>query len=435
MKVVVIGTGYVGLVSGACIAELGHEVICVDNNNEKIKLLQKNIIPIYEPGLREIVKKNVAGKRLTFDTELKKSLKDAECIILAVGTPMDEKTGAADLTYVFAAAKDVAKSLNHSAVIVTKSTVPVGTGAKVKAILDKERPDLECHVVSNPEFLREGSAVDDFLFPDRIIVGSETKVAQQVMQRVYQVLIGKGVPVLFTNIPTAELIKYASNAFLATKIAFANEIADICEGVGGDINMVIKGMGMDERIGGKYMQPGPGFGGSCFPKDTLALTHIANDAGAPTKIVHAVIDSNDARKKRMAEKIIQAAGGSVEGKVIAILGLTFKANTDDMRYSASLVVIPALIKAGATIRAYDPEGVNEAKKLLKQDAISWCEDSYDAINSADMLVVLTEWEEFKKLDLVRARQLLKQNIIVDLRNILPIDEDECGDIQYHAIGR
>ena len=422
MKIVVIGTGYVGLVSGACFAQIGHDVICVDNNKEKISLLENGDIPIYEPGLDKLVADNVKNSRLSFATSLEGSvLDDVDVVLLAVGTPTDEATGRADLQYIFAAAFDVARNLPSKAVIVTKSTVPVGTGAKISAIFKEAKPDLDCEIVSNPEFLREGVAIDDFLKPDRIIVGAESEFAKGVMGKLYEKLIEQNTPILFTNIATAELAKYSSNAFLAMKIAFANEVADICEGVGADVQMVIKAMGMDNRIGGKYMQPGPGYGGSCFPKDTLAMTHIAKDAGFPTKIIEAVIGSNDNRRNRMTDKIVKAASGDVVAKKIAILGLTFKANTDDMRYSPSLVIIPKLLEKGASIAVYDPEGMNEAKKQFTEDdvkKISWCENSYDAADMADILVILTEWKEFADLDMSKVIPSMNTPIIVDLRNIL-----------------
>ncbi len=431
MKIVVIGTGYVGLVSGACFADMGHEVICVDKNADKIDRLNKGEIPIYEPGLEEIVRRNTTSWNLSFTTDLAIALEKAECVLLAVGTPTDEKTGRADLQYVHAAAKEVAENLKDVAVIVTKSTVPVGTGKEVAKILQETRPDLHCEVASNPEFLREGSAIEDFMHPDRIIIGAESIESKNIMQRLYRKLIGEGVPVLFTNIATSELIKYSSNAFLAMKIAYANEISDICENVGADVSMVIQGMGMDNRIGGKYMQPGPGYGGSCFPKDTLALTYIAKDAGSTTQIVESVIKSNDERKLRMADKIIAACDGSVNGKKIAILGLTFKANTDDMRYSPSLSIIPKLLDAGAKIRAYDPVGMSEAQKILTQDGIKWCSDSEDAISSTDAIVILTEWDAFKTLDLQQVLADMSGNILIDLRNI--IDTEQASEIGFKCV--
>lgn len=442
MKLVVIGTGYVGLVSGACFADIGHEVICVDKDERKIKILEDGGIPIYEPGLEEVVAKNRKAGRLLFTTSLKTALSGADAVLLAVGTPTDDETGRADLTYVFAAAKEIAETIDKEVVVITKSTVPVGTGKKVLEILRKTRPELPCEVASNPEFLREGSAVLDFMKPDRVIIGAESKNTQHMMQMLYRKMIGQGIPVLFTNIATAELIKYSSNAFLAMKIAFANEVADICEGVGADVDLVIKGMGMDERIGGKYMQPGPGYGGSCFPKDTMALTHIAKDAGHPTRIIEAVIDANDSRKSNMAKKIINACGGDVKGKEIAILGLTFKANTDDMRYSPSLVIIPELLKVGAKIRAFDPVGIEEAKKAIlpslseaEKGLLTFCTNSDDAIRGADALAVLTEWKEIRDIDLKATKKLLKAPVIVDLRNLLDGNLAKELGYSYVSIGR
>lgn len=435
MKIVVIGTGYVGLVSGTCFAQMGHDVVCVDKDEAKISKLTSGIIPIFEPNLDEMVKTNYACGRLSFSSCLSDVLQNVDVVLLAVGTPTDEMTGRADLKYVFAAAEEVAKSLKNKAVVVTKSTVPVGTGKKVAEILQKHCADLGCEVASNPEFLREGAAINDFMKPDRIIVGAESAYSKSIMQSLYSSLIGEGTPILFTNIPTAELIKYASNAFLATKIAFANEMSDICEGVGADVNLVLKGMGMDARIGGKYMQPGPGYGGSCFPKDTLALTHIASDAGFPTKIVESVINANDERRKRMVSKIINAAGGDIRGLKISILGLTFKANTDDMRYSPSLVIIPKLIGQGANISVYDPEGMNEAKKELSHDNIIWCSSSFEAVKGADIVVILTEWEEFKKIDLKEVKKLMQGKLIVDLRNILNSKQVFESGLEYVCLGR
>lgn len=436
MKIAVIGTGYVGLVTAACLAELGKIVVAVDKDHQKIQRLQAGEIPIYEPGLDRLVQQNTAAKRLAFSTNLKDALDKAEVVILAVGTPTDEKTGRADLSYVFAATEDVAKALHHPVLVVTKSTVPVGTGKQVKDILLRLRPELACDVASNPEFLREGSAVNDFLKPDRIIIGTQSDAATDVMVRMYDVLARQGHPILFTNIPTAELIKYASNAFLATKIAFTNEMADICEGVGADIEVVVKGMAMDTRIGGKYMHPGPGYGGSCFPKDTLALTHIAADVHKPTKIVEAVVNSNADRHYQMVKKITSACEGSAHGKRLAILGLTFKANTDDMRYSPSLVIVPELVKAGATLRLYDPVGLQEAKKYISpSSAITWCASLADAVQQVDGVVIITEWDEFVSMDLERLKQHMRGNLIVDLRNILQSQVVTMHGLRYISIGR
>ncbi len=435
MKLVVIGTGYVGLVSGACFSDMGHHVICVDKDERKIRILEDGGIPIYEPGLEDVVKKNRESGRLLFTTSLQVALKGADAVLLAVGTPTDDNTGRADLTYVFAATKEIAENIEKPVVVITKSTVPVGTGRKVLKILQETRPDIICEVASNPEFLREGSAINDFMYPDRVIIGAESDNTKNIMQMLYSKMIGEGIPVLFTNITTAELIKYASNAFLAMKIAFVNEVADICEGTSADIDMVVKGMGMDSRISGKYMQPGPGYGGSCFPKDTKALTHIAKDAGYPTRIIEAVIDANDRRKINMANKVIIACGGDVKEKEIAILGLTFKANTDDMRYSPSLVIAPELIKAGANIRVYDPVGMNEARKELTDTSIKWCDSANEALAGVDAFVIVTEWQEFKELNLEKTKDLLRGNVIVDLRNLLNGKQAVSLGYHYVSIGR
>lgn len=435
MKIAVIGTGYVGLVSGACLAELGKNVVCVDKNPDKINQLNKGVIPIYEPGLEVLVQQNTRQGRLHFTQDLAEALHEVEAVILAVGTPTDEKTGRADLSYVFAAVNEIADYLPPYAIVITKSTVPVGTGEKVKAILAKKRPSLPNEVASNPEFLREGSAVEDFLHPDRIIIGTESEHGKDVMVRLYKELAGEGHPILFTNIPTAELIKYASNAFLATKIAFTNEMADICEGVGADIEVVVKGMGMDSRIGGKYMHPGPGYGGSCFPKDTLALTAIADDAGFPCQIVQSVIHSNEQRKDRMGEKILDSLPGKAKNKKIAILGLTFKANTDDMRYSPSLPIIKRLLKAKADLYLYDPVGMREAKKLLTKTNVHWCDNVMQAVQDAEAIVIITEWDEFKQFDLNQLKAQMKGNILVDLRNIYDPKKVAQAGLIYSSIGR
>lgn len=435
MKIVVIGTGYVGLVSGSCFAEMGHEVICVDKDQSKIDRLKKGEIPIFEPGLDDVVERNTKEGRLSFSVALPEALVDVDVVLLAVGTPTHIETGRADLKYVLAAAEEVAKSIGNKAVIVTKSTVPVGTGEKVTAIFAENCPELDCQIASNPEFLREGAAIDDFMKPDRIIIGAESEYSKNTMQRLYGKLIGEGTPILFTNIATAELTKYASNAFLAMKIAFANEVSDICEGVGADIGLVVKGMGMDQRIGAQYMKPGPGYGGSCFPKDTLALTHIAQDSGYPTGIIEAVISSNKERRKRMVAKIMAACDNSVDGKKLGILGLTFKANTDDMRDSPSLDIIPGLIDAGASVSVYDPEGMDEAKKELKHKDINWCSDAFAAVKKADAVVILTEWQEFKSIDLNKLKKTLKNNIIIDLRNVLDEGEVNEAGFEYYSVGK
>src|SRR5713101_1020157 len=404
MHVAVIGTGYVGLVSGACFSEFGVSVTCVDKDADKIARLQRGEMPIYEPGLDQLVESNVRAGRLAFSTDLRSAVAGADAVFIAVGTPSRRGDGHADLTYVFGAAQEIAAALTGYAVVVTKSTVPVGTGRRVEAILRKARPNGGFDVVSNPEFLREGAAIEDFMRPDRVVIGTESERARDVMRALYRPLFLIETPMLFTSIETAELIKYAANSFLATKITFINEIADLCEKLGADVQDVAKGIGLDGRIGRKFLHAGPGYGGSCFPKDCLALVRTAQEAGAPVSIVETVVAMNDARKERMAQRIIRACGGSVEGKSIAVLGLTFKPNTDDMRESASLSIIPALQRAGAAIRAFDPEGMEEAKKLL--EGVNFCAGAYDAMEGADAVVIITEWNEFRALDLKRVRALL-----------------------------
>ncbi len=402
MRIAMIGTGYVGLVSGACLSEFGHEVICVDKDSAKIAALNKGQIPIFEPGLEDVVATNVKAKRLAFSQDLESAVPKADAIFIAVGTPSRRGDGHADLSYVFAAAEEIARGLDGYTVVVTKSTVPVGTSRKVEEILRQARPDAEFDVASNPEFLREGSAIEDFRRPDRVVVGTESDRAKAVMKEVYRPLYLNETPILFTSRETSELIKYAANAFLATKITFINEIADICEKVNADVQDVARAIGLDGRIGGKFLHAGPGFGGSCFPKDTLALLKTSQQVGAPARIVDAVVAVNDARKARMAEKIA-AALGEVQGKCIAVLGLTFKPNTDDMRDAPSLTILPALQAKGAQIRAYDPEGMDEARKHLD---ITFCKDAYQAVSGADAIVILTEWNEFRALDLNRIKALM-----------------------------
>jgi len=433
MRIAVIGTGYVGLVSGACFSEFGVSVTCVDKDAGKIARLQQGEVPIYEPGLDQIVESNARGGRLAFTTDLTAAVAGADAVFIAVGTPSRRGDGHADLTYVFAAAEEIARALTGYAVVVTKSTVPVGTGRHVAEIIRKARPELAFDVVSNPEFLREGSAIQDFMRPDRIVIGAESTRAQEVMRELYRPLYLIETPMIFTGVETAELTKYAANSFLATKISFINEIADLCEQVGADVQDVAKGIGLDGRIGRKFLHAGPGYGGSCFPKDCLALVRTAQEAGAPISIVETVVAVNDARKERMAQRIIRACGGSVEGKSIAVLGLTFKPNTDDMRESASLTIIPALQRAGAAIRAFDPEGMEEAKNLL--DGVTFCAGAYDAMEGADAVVIITEWNEFRALDLKRVRALLRSPTVIDLRNIYkPADMAEAG-FYYFSIGR
>jgi UDPglucose 6-dehydrogenase len=433
MRVAMIGSGYVGLVSGACFADFGHDVVCVDKDLSKIERLNQGIMPIFEPGLAELVTGNAKSGRLRFTTDLAEAVADAEVVFIAVGTPSRRGDGHADLSYVFAAAAEIAQHLKGYTVIVTKSTVPVGTGDEVERIVREANPAAQFAVVSNPEFLREGAAIQDFKRPDRIVIGSEDEAARGVMSELYRPLFLNQSPLLFTARRTAELIKYAANAFLATKITFINEIADLCEAVGANVQDVSRGIGLDNRIGSKFLHAGPGYGGSCFPKDTLALIKTAQDFGAPIRIVEAVAAVNDQRKRAMAKKVIAAAGGSVRGKTVGILGLTFKPNTDDMRDSPSLAVILALQDAGATIRAYDPEGVEQAKTMIT--GIEYAANPYDAITGADVAVLITEWDAFRALDLRRVRDLMANPVMVDLRNVYnPADMAKHG-IAYTSIGR
>jgi UDPglucose 6-dehydrogenase len=433
MKVTMVGTGYVGLVSGACFSEFGHEVICIDREEEKIERLTRGEIPIYEPGLDELIERNVHYKRLSFSTDLKTAVSGSDAVFIAVGTPTRRGDGHADLQYVYAAAEELAQALNGYTVVVTKSTVPVGTGREVKRIIKKTRPDADFDIASNPEFLREGSAIEDFLRPNRVVCGIETDRAKAIMRELYRPLFLSETPVMFTTLETSELIKYAANAFLATKITFINEIADLCERVGADVQMVARGIGLDQRIGSKFLHPGPGFGGSCFPKDTLALLKIAELAQTEVAIVRAVVEKNDERKRRMHERIVAACGGSVAGKTIGILGLTFKPNTDDMRDSPAIDIVKGLQAAGATVRAYDPEGMKEAAKVMS--GVEFCEDAYSAMDGAEAFVIVTEWNAFRALDLKRAATLLKNKIMVDLRNIYDPAEVAAAGFTYYSIGR
>jgi UDPglucose 6-dehydrogenase len=433
MRVAMIGTGYVGLVSGACFSEFGHHVVCVDKDESKIAMLKAGRIPIYEPGLEALVADNVKGGRLSFSTELAPAVKGADAVFIAVGTPSRRGDGHADLTYVFAAAREIGLALDGYTVVVTKSTVPVGTGGDVERIIREVRPDASFDVASNPEFLREGSAIQDFMRPDRVVVGAEGEEARRQLRELYRPLFLNETPVLFTSRRTAELIKYAANSFLAAKITFINEVADLCEKVGADVQDVARGIGLDGRIGGKFLHPGPGYGGSCFPKDTLALLRTAELFGSPLRIVQSTVEVNDARKRRMAEKVIEACGGSVAGKTIAVLGLTFKPNTDDMREAPSLDVVPMLQKAGAVVRAFDPEGMNEAKKLLPD--VVWCDEAYATMEGADALVIITEWNEFRALDLARVKSLLRQPVLVDQRNIYKPSEMAAAGFRYSSVGR
>jgi len=433
MHIAMIGTGYVGLVSGACFSDFGHVVTCIDKDAAKISQLQSGRMPLFEPGLDALVAHNVAAGRLSFTTDAAGAVRAADAIFLAVGTPSRRGDGFADLTYLYDAAREIAAHMQGFTVVVTKSTVPVGTNDEVEAIIRKLRPDADFAVVSNPEFLREGAAIEDFKHPDRVVVGTEEEQARRVMRELYRPLFINETPILFTGRRAAELIKYASNAFLATKITFINEMADLCEKCGADVQEVARGMGLDRRIAGKFLHAGPGFGGSCFPKDTAALTAIGQRFGAPIRIVETVIGVNDARKHAMAAKVTAACGGTLAGKTIAVLGLTFKPNTDDMREAPSLVILPALAKQGARVRAYDPHGMNEARKLMPQ--IETAADPYACVAGADAMVILTEWEEFRALDLDRVKAALRAALIVDLRNIYkPHDMSEKG-FTYISVGQ
>jgi len=431
MRIAMIGTGYVGLVSGACLSEFGHNVVCVEKDSEKLAALKAGVIPIFEPRLDEVVATNVRVGRLSFEIDITKAVRGADAIFIAVGTPSRRGDGHADLSYVYTAAEEIAQALSGYAVVVTKSTVPVGTSREVEKIIRRILPDATFDMASNPEFLREGSAIDDFRRPDRVVVGCDTERAREVMREVYRPLYLHETPILFTSRESSELIKYAANAFLATKITFINEMADLCERTGADVQDVARGIGLDGRIGAKFLHAGPGFGGSCFPKDTLALRKTAQDLGALAKIVEAVVAVNEARKVAMAEKI-EKAFGSVKGKTIAVLGLTFKPNTDDMRDAPSLVIVPYLQQKGAVIRAFDPEGAKEARKLLN---IELCKDAFDALKGADGVVILTEWNEFRALDLARIKALLKRPLMIDLRNIYRPAQMSAAGFTYVSVGR
>ena len=433
MRIAMIGAGYVGLVSGACFSEFGTEVICVDKDEDRITQLRAGGVPIFEPGLDDLIETNVAADRLSFTTDLGAAVDGADAVFIAVGTPSRRGDGHADLSYVYAASREIATAMNGYTVVVTKSTVPVGTSREVAKIIRTERPDARFDVASNPEFLREGSAINDFMRPDRVVIGTETEKAVDVLRALYRPLFLLETPIIFTSLETAELTKYAANTFLATKITFINQIADLCEKLGADVHDISRGIGLDGRIGAKFLHAGPGYGGSCFPKDTLALVRTARDAGAPISIVETVVEANESRKKRMAEKIIDACGGSVAGKTIAILGLTFKPNTDDMRDSPSLDIVPALKAAGAEVRAFDPEGMEEARRLL--EGVTWCESAYTAIEGADALAIITEWNAFRALDLNRVKLLLKEPVMIDLRNIYDPAEAVAAGLHYVCIGR
>ena len=433
MRVAMIGTGYVGLVSGACFADFGHVVTCVDKDASKIERLKKGEIPIYEPGLDDLVAQNVNAGRLNFTTEAKDAIAEADAVFIAVGTPSRRGDGHADLSYVYAAAEEIAQLMDGFTVVVTKSTVPVGTGDEVEAIISKAKPNADFAVVSNPEFLREGAAIKDFKIPDRVVVGTDSERAREVMRELYRPLFLNETPILFTSRRTSELIKYAANAFLAVKITFINEMADLCEAVGANVQEVSRGIGLDGRIGRKFLNAGPGYGGSCFPKDTLALTRTANEAGSPVRIVDTVVEVNAALKKAMAAKVIKAMGGDVKGKTIGVLGLAFKPNTDDMRDAPSLDIVPALIEAGAKVVAYDPEGMHEAQKLMS--GLDYAEDAYGAIEGADAMVIITEWDQFRALDLDRVKTLLKSDVVVDLRNIYAPEDMAKRGFEYTSVGR
>jgi len=433
MRITMIGSGYVGLVSGACFADFGHDVCCVDKMQEKIDALHAGRMPIYEPGLDALVAANVAAGRLTFTTDLAEGVAGADAVFIAVGTPSRRGDGHADLSYVYAAAAEIAAAATGPLVVVTKSTVPVGTGDEVERIMREARPDLDIAVVSNPEFLREGAAIGDFKRPDRIVIGTDDERAKAVMREVYRPLYLNESPILFTGRRTSELTKYAANAFLATKITFINEIADLCEAVGADVKDVSRGIGLDNRIGRKFLHAGPGYGGSCFPKDTLALLKTAEDFDSPIQIVDAVVKVNEARKRKMGRKVLHELGDSPRGKTVALLGLTFKPNTDDMRDAPSLAVAQSLIDAGVAVRAYDPEGMEAAKAMLP--GVTFATDAYDAARDADAVVIVTEWDAFRALDLQRLRQVMAAPVLVDLRNVYDRGAVEGAGYRYVAVGR
>jgi len=434
MKIAMVGTGYVGLVSGVCFSDFGHEVVCVDNNPEKIEKLERGEVPIYEPGLDDLMAKNVDAGRLNFSRDLEASVAAADAVFIAVGTPTRRGDGHADLTFVYAVAEEIGRALSGYTVVVTKSTVPVGTNEQVKKIIAETNPDADFDVASNPEFLREGAAIDDFMRPDRVIVGAQTDRAREVMQDVYRPLFLRDYPILMMDLESAELTKYAANAFLAAKITFINEIATLCERVGADIKLVSKGMGLDGRIGNKFLHAGPGYGGSCFPKDTSALARIGQEHAVPMQITETVIKVNDEVKRRMIGKIEDICDGSFNGKTITVLGVTFKPNTDDMRDAPSLTIVPALIGGGAKVRVVDPQGRREGEALLP--GVEWLEDTYAACKGADALVVLTEWNEFRALDLKRIAASMASANLADLRNIYaPTDAKRSGFLNYVSVGR
>jgi UDPglucose 6-dehydrogenase len=433
MRIAMIGTGYVGLVSGACFAEFGHQVTCVDKDAERIAAVQRGEMPIYEPGLEDLVEQNVCEGRLRFTTALAVPVREADAVFIAVGTPSRRGDGHADLSYVYSAAREIAAELSGLTAVVTKSTVPVGTGDEVERIIRETRPDADVVVVSNPEFLREGAAILDFKHPDRIVIGSDDARARELMNEVYRPLYLNAAPILHTDRRTAELIKYAANAFLATKITFINEMANLCEQVGANVQEVARGIGLDNRIGSKFLHAGPGFGGSCFPKDALALIKTAQDHGAPMRLVEATMAINEERMRAMGRKVAAALGGRVRGASVAILGLTFKPNTDDIRSAPALVLITALQDLGATVRAYDPAGMEQARKALAD--VTFCESAYDCAQGADALVIVTEWEQFRALDFERLKSVMARPILVDLRNVYPPEEPARYGFEYQSIGR
>ena len=432
MRLVMVGSGYVGLVSGVCFADFGHDVICVDTDAGKIDRLKNGEVPIFEPGLEALLRSNTRAGRLSFTTDLAEAAAEADAIFIAVGTPTRRGDGHADLSYVHAAARDIAAVAPDGCVVVTKSTVPVGTGDEVERIIGEIRPRGQIAVVSNPEFLREGAAIEDFKRPDRIVIGTQDERARKIMAEIYRPLHLNQGPLLFVDRRTSELIKYAANAFLAMKITFINEMADLCEKVGADVQQVARGIGLDNRIGGKFLHAGPGYGGSCFPKDTLALVRTAQEADAPTRLIETVVEVNDRRKKSMAAKVVQACGGSVAGKRIALLGLAFKPNTDDMRDAPSLDIAAGLLSAGAAITAYDPEAMEQARPLMR---VAFANGPYDCVEGADAVVIVTEWDAFRALDLGRMKAALKSPIVVDLRNVYRAEEMRAHGFTYHGIGR
>ena len=433
IRVPIIGYGYVGLVSGACFADFGHTVTCIDKDSGKIERLKAGIMPIFEPGLEGLVASNTSQGRLFFDTEAAAAVKNTDPVFIAVGTPSRRGDGHADLSFVYAVAEEIADLIEGFTVIVTKSTVPVGTGDEIERIIRARRPDADFAVVSNPEFLREGAAINDFKHPDRVVVGTDDERAREVMRQLYRPLNPNETPLVFTDRRTSELIKYAANAFLALKITFINEMADLCEAVGADVQHVSRGIGLDGRIGSKFLHAGPGYGGSCFPKDTLALVRTARDAGAPVTLVETTVKVNDARKKAMAGRVVDALDGDVRGKTIAVLGLAFKPNTDDMRDAPALDIIPALQAMGAKIQAFDPEAMHEAQKLLTD--VDYKTGPYEALDGADAMVLITEWDRFRALDLDRVKALLKTPVVVDLRNVYSPDQVRAAGLRYCSIGR